>query len=204
MIIEEYKTIYIHIPKNAGMALRVYFDKPTRDLIPDENGILQHDTIKEIKEKFPSHKEYKKFSVVRNPYDRMVSWYFYLKESAINGGYDVDVVFPFNFIRWVEDPFKVDFTRWKLDTSDENKKGIPYFQPQHAWLDDTVDILRYENLDEDLSKFFRKKINLPLKNKSNLKKGHFLNYYNKHALGIVYERYKEDFERFNYNRIEKI
>jgi len=204
MIIEKHKAIFIHIPKTAGIALRIYFDKPTMDLVPDENGILQHDTIKEIKEKFPLHKEYKKFSIVRNPYDRMVSWYFYLKQSAINVGFDPEVVFPFNFIKWVEDPFKVSFTRWKLDTSDENKKSIPYFQPQHMWLDDTVTILKYENLNKELSKFFKEEINLPQHNKSNLKKEYFLNYYNKHALGIVYERYKEDFEKFNYKRIEKI
>ena len=47
------KFLFIHIPKTAGIALRTYFDKPTMDLVPDENGILQHDTIKEIKEELP-------------------------------------------------------------------------------------------------------------------------------------------------------
>ena len=202
MISKEYKTIFIHIPKTAGTSISRFFqEKQISICIQPE----LHASIHDIKSDFPqAYKNYRKFTVVRNPYDRMVSWYFFLKESAVLAGFDLETVFPFNFIKWIEDPFKVNFTRWKLDTSDENKKGIPFLQPQHMWLDDTVNILRYENLNKDLNKFFEKKINLPLKNKSNLKKEHFLNYYNKHALDIVYERYKEDFEKFNYKRIEKI
>ena len=73
---------------------------------------------------------------------------------------------------------------------------------QHEWVDDTVTILKYENLNEEINEFFGEEIDLPVINKST--RMNYLNYYNKHSLDIVYERYKEDFERFNYKRITKI
>ncbi len=163
-----------------------------------------HDTINDIKCKFPEeYNSYAKFTVVRNPYDRMVSLYFYLKEKVERDGFDLKKDFA-NFIKWVEDPLKTRYTRWSLtDVGDKDPNPL-YLNPQHTYIDKTVTVLKYENLSNGLSEYFGKEINLPIINKSSLRKGHFLNYYNKHSLGIVYERYKEDFEKFNYKRIEKI
>ena len=184
MIIEKHKAIFIHIPKTAGSALSVYFN----DKGNDKYGLSKHDNIDTIKVKFPKHKEYRKFTIVRNPYDKAVSCYFYSLETDL----DLNGAIPLNFIKWIENPLNADFTNRKL------------LDPQYTFIDETVTILKYENLNKELSKFFKEEINLPQHNKSNLKKEYFLNYYNKHALGIVYERYKEDFEKFNYNKIEKI
>jgi len=190
MISKEYKTIFIHIPKTAGTSISRFFqEKQISICIQPE----LHASIHDIKSDFPqAYKNYRKFTVVRNPYDRMVSWYFFLKESAVLAGFDLETVFPFNFIKWIENPLNADFTNRKL------------LDPQYTFIDETVTILKYENLNKELSKFFKEEINLPLHNKSNFKKEYFLNYYNKYALGIVYERYKEDLEKFNYNKIEKI
>ena len=80
MIIEERKAIFIHIPKTAGSALRVYFN----DKGDDKYGLSRHDNIDTIKVKFPKHKEYRKFTIVRNPYDRAVSCYFYSLETDLD------------------------------------------------------------------------------------------------------------------------
>ena len=76
------------------------------------------------------------------------------------------------------------------------------FRPQYTWVTPSkwpVTILKYENLKEELNKFFEKEINLPTVNKTEHE--HYLKYYDKESLDIVYEKYKEDFEKFNYKKL---
>jgi chondroitin 4-sulfotransferase 11 len=208
MIIEKYKTIFVHIPKNAGTSIRRYFG----------NFSTYHETIYDFKDVFPDeYNSYKKFAIVRNPYDRMVSWFFYLQKQAkewvrfidpenemnLARSLDKEVfneIFTDSFIKWVIDPFKYSDTKRQLP--EDSNYDLRLTKMQHEWVDDTVTILKYENLNEEINEFFGEEIDLPIINKSTHTS--YLSYYNKHALDIVYERYKEDFEKFNYERIEKI
>ena len=208
MIIEDHKVIFIHIPKNAGTAVEKYFGVHNLDTLYSNNErALKHNTIYEIKSKFSKkYKSYKKFAIVRNPYERMVSWYFHLKEEAEREveffNTTLEKAFPFGFIKWLEDPFKTQFTRWKLPNNKFVQTDKLLRNPQYTWIDETVTVLKYENLNEEINEFFGEEIDLPIINKSTHMS--YLNYYNKHAFDIVYERYKEDFEKFNYERIEQI
>ena len=198
MIIPERKVIFIHIPKTAGTSIEKYFNS-------DKPQCLKHDVIKDIKIKFPKeYNSYAKFTVVRNPYDRMVSWYFHLKERVESDGFDLEKDFTLGFVKWIEDPLKTRYTKWSLTEAGQKDPNPTYLNPQHTYIDETVTVLKYENLSNELNEYFGKEINLSTYNRSNLRKGHFLNYYNKYSLDIVYGRYKEDFEKFNYERIEKI
>jgi hypothetical protein len=71
--------------------------------------------------------------------------------------------------------------------------------PQYLWIDETVNILKYENLNKELNTFLNKKVNLPKINNSIHE--HYLNYYNNKSLNIIYHRYKEDFKKFNYKKL---
>ena len=176
MIIDKYKSIFIHIPKNAGTSIETFFANNSFRIQPNK-----HADIFEIKRKFKnSYNNYRKFTIVRNPYDKMVSWDFYLKRNL---GENYDVI---EFNEWIKDPSKL----WHIDDP------INYLKPQHEWIDKTVKVLKFENLNKELNKFFEVKINLPITNKSNHE--HYLNYYNKESLNIIYDRYKEDFKKFNY------
>ena len=180
MIITEYKTIFIHIPKNAGTAVEKYFGIHNLDtLYPNDERALKHDTIYEIKSKFPNkYKSYKKFAIVRNPYERMVSWYFHLKEEAEREveffNTTLEKAFPFGFIKWLEDPFKTQFTKWKLPNNKFVQVDKLLKDTQCAWVDKTVTILKYENLKKELNEFFGEKIDLPITNNTTHK--HYLNY----------------------------
>jgi len=114
----------------------------------------------------------------------------------------MEKAFPFGFIKWLENPFKTQFTKWKLPNNKFVQINKLLDDPQCAWIDKTVTVLKYENLNKELNEFFGKEIDLPVINKTTHEK--YLNYYNKYALDIVYDRYKEDFEKFNYKRITKI
>ena len=191
MIIKDYKTIFVHIPKNAGTSIETFFKKDTYTF--DERMFNRHDTIKEIRwklecnDKFKKSKEYnkwKKFAIVRNPYDRMVSWYFFYNIKNLTRHADNT-----SFYSWVKNPTK-------FNLFEETK----YLLKQHyTWIDDTVTILKYENLNEELNNFFNKEIELPIINKTNHKQ--YLEYYNQESLDVVYEKYKKDFKKFNYKKL---
>ena len=186
MIIEKYKTIFIHIPKNAGTSIEEYFGNNSFKVQPNK-----HDNIYDIKKMFPNpYNNYRKFTIIRNPYDKMVSWYFYLRRNTFENVFAEGDVIEFN--EWIKDPSKF----WNFNDP------ISYLKPQHNWVDKTVRIIKFENLNKELEEFFGEEIDLPVTNKSDHK--HYLNYYNQKSLDIIYDRYKEDFEKYNYKRIEKI
>ena len=209
MIIDQHKAIFIHIPKNAGSSVKTYFKY--------NSSKNKHRTIEQIKAENPeAYDSYRKFAIIRNPYDRMVSWYFYLKKEMKREHLKGDwrwksgEHFSSNFGEWIKDPFKDYYSKWKISSipnsfhDDFEKKylikfNVPLLSPQCTWIDDTVDILKYENLSEDLNRFFKEQINIPIFNNSEHE--HYFNYYNKDSLDIVYNRYKEDFEKFNYKKL---
>ena len=178
MIIDEHKTIFIHIPKNAGTSIEEYFGNESFRIQPSK-----HADIHEIKTKFKnSYNNYRKFTIIRNPYDKMVSWYFYLKKNL--GSYDI-----IEFNEWIKDPSKF----WHANDP------ISFLKPQCNWIDNTVEIIKFENLNKELNNFFNKDIQLPITNKSNHK--YYEDYYNKDSANIIYNRYIKDFKQFNYNKI---
>tara|TARA_X000001382_G_scaffold98562_1_gene72954 strand:+ start:82 stop:618 length:537 start_codon:yes stop_codon:yes gene_type:complete len=178
MIIDKYKTIFIHIPKNAGTSIEEYFGNESFRIQPSK-----HADVHEIKKKFKnSYNNYKKFTIIRNPYDKMVSWYFYLKRNL---GENYNIV---EFNEWIKEPSSF----WHANDP------ISYLKPQCDWIDDTVEIIKFENINKELNSFFNKKIDLPITNKSN--RNHYLEYYNNNSLDIIYNKYKKDFKKFNYKK----
>jgi len=181
MIIDEEKLIFIHIPKCAGMSISSHFHSE-RIRQP-----RKHASIKEIKDEFPlEYKTYRKFAIVRNPYDRMVSYFFYLKES--NNYYVKDI----DFKQWLN--YLVGIKSKNIDNYELRKTF-----PQCSWIDNTVNVLKFENLEEEISVFLKKEIKLPKINKSNHK--NFLTYYNEESLNNVYNIFQKDFKKFNYEKL---
>ena len=178
MIIDKYKAIFIHIPKNAGTSIEEYFGNESFRIQPSK-----HADVHEIKKKFKnSYNNYKKFTIIRNPYDKMVSWYFYLKRNL---GENYNIV---EFNEWIKEPSSF----WHANDP------ISYLKPQCDWIDNTVEIIKFENINKELNSFFNKKIDLPITNKSN--RNHYLEYYNNNSLDIIYNKYKKDFKKFNYKK----
>ena len=181
MIIDKEKLIFIHIPKNAGTSITSYFS--TQRI----NQPRKHASIEEIKSGFPTEYEaYKKFAIVRNPYDRMVSYFFYLKK---NNNYYVRGI---NFKEWSN--YLINIIKENINNS-ELKKTFT----QDSWVDNTVNILKFENLEKEMNNFLKEQIKLPKINTSNHQE--FLKYYDEDSLNNIYNIFKEDFEKFNYKKI---
>ena len=139
------KVIFIHIPKTAGIYIRNILD------LPKPKGNLKKDHVKPSYPEIKSNWEnYLTFTFVRNPYDRLVSSYFFDYFRASQGRFSCQgnirkEVFHFGnnrngFEEFVKNKIHCDFNgniKYMPMTSIlENKK------PDH--------IFRFENLNEDL------------------------------------------------------
>ena len=79
------KLCFIHIPKTAGSSVEKMLGwSGEKHLIgkinPKYNVCPQHLYWQELQQEVPEVVDYIKFSIVRNPYDRLVSEYHYAKQ----------------------------------------------------------------------------------------------------------------------------
>ena len=191
MISEKGKFVFIHPPKTAGssicFALKDYgtglsFSEDTGNAIFDGSiTIRKHANVQLIKERLGSDwSEYKKFSVVRNPWDRYVSVYFWLKHlnhEQVEG---------------------LDFRDFILGRSRLNS-CYEYCQINDELVVDKV--LRYENLEEEFGALCDEwsLVATPLTQCNQINRPHYSHFYNKETRDMVAERMKTDIEFFNYS-----
>jgi hypothetical protein len=186
-----HKLIFIHIPKNAGISIE-------ESLFGAKVG---HKTIRQ----FESHDKkkyvnYFKFTIVRNPYDRLVSAFYFLKKGGRNSK-DKD---------WAEKNLKgiEDFEQFLYLLKNKDFANVilkwQHFTPQYKYLINSSNevnldfVLKFENLESDFQKLTQrinfKSMKLEHKNKS--KRKNWSEYYNPETKLIIYELYRKDFELF--------
>ncbi|MAB37988.1 MAG: hypothetical protein CL528_10055 [Aequorivita sp.] len=190
--LDYYKCIFIHIPKNAGLSV-------CYTLFGNTGG--SHRKIVDYKKIFSPNtfNRYYKFTFVRNPWDRLVSTYFFLKKGGLT---EKDKIWAdANLLAFTD--FK-DFV--KLWLTEENINNSLHFQHQHVFLIDekgniAVDFIgRFENIKEDFKKITDKlniKRTLKKTNTSKRKEDYRL-YYDEETKAIVNEVYRKDIQLFNY------
>ena len=143
MISHKLKFIFIHIPKTSGNSLSLFLkdfidnDVILRASLMGENqgiSIICEKTKKSIKHESIKYYEniygqkinnYFKFTIVRNPYDRILSFYFWSK------GKDNQVFNRTEFIDFVK---RNNRQRW----------------PQHTYINNNFHIIHFENLIDEL------------------------------------------------------
>tara|TARA_R100001086_G_scaffold249286_2_gene188574 strand:- start:385 stop:942 length:558 start_codon:yes stop_codon:yes gene_type:complete len=182
------KPLFIHIPKCAGISVKRYLlDSKNIPLIEG------HYTCSQMKAKaqFINYKYDHIFTIVRNPYSKLVSTYLFLQHKSkeyihLYGKTDLNTVFKnFTFDQFVKFFLKNDCHNYHY-------MNTYMFLPQKTWLDtdDDVKIYNFENLNElnfDLSPY----------NKNVMEKD-WGSYYNDELKEIVSIFYNEDFKMFNY------
>ena len=192
------KIIFIHIPKTAGSSIEHLLrdeGKYELDFIGVRNGRSTHHymgiELKMIlKELYPT---YYKFSFVRNPYDRLISEYFWCRIN--NVGHKFNKTFD-EFLDYVEDVIK----NKKFFKPIEND----HFIPQYSFLffnNKLIvnNIFKYEDI-ETVAPLIKKR----LKIKTSLQ---HLNKSVKNEITLtqeqkdrIYNLYQIDFETFNYDK----
>jgi len=186
------KSIFIHIPKCAGVSITKHFYK---------NYAGGHKTLKDYSLIFSSNEilNYYKFSVVRNPWDRLVSSYHFLSGGGFN---KEDAIWSKKNLAKYDD-FNHFVKRWVCKS---NLFRYIHFYPQYYFISSSHIKLKinylmfFENLAEDI-KIISKKLKIQSKllhiNKSSHK--NYKNYYDEESKSIVSSVYSEDIKLFGYD-----
>lgn len=172
--------VFLHIPKCAGTSIREWLVKYAL-ATPDPEYIDQHNLTSAYNGPLPT------FAVVRNPYDRHLSWYkFCLRRVKELGERS------FSFQEFTDGLPKVKemFT----------KRGLYWGQPQTDWFTDKKPTytLKYENLEQDFIIVQHKHSCYKPLLRLNISEEHSAKY-NERIAEQVYNLYKPDFEMFEYN-----
>ncbi len=195
---DDYKCLFVHIPKCAGISVM-------KSLFGDRTG--SHLIIRDFQLVYNRHEfeRYFKFTFIRNPWDRLVSAFFFLKQGGF-GKRDRT---------WMDENLSTyaDFDAFVRDwVTPENIYSYIHFVPQHKFLRSKgnkpiVDFIgRYENLEEDF-RYIQNKIgiNAELKhlNITRCREDDYMKYYTEETKQIVADVYAEDIRIFRYTFDQK-
>lgn len=202
------KILFVHINKSCG------------DIITDnfkQNGLNEltgfHRSLEDMlilsKTQYNINKEdLFIFTIVRNPWERMLSMYLFYHKNNFNspeffsGNYTIDN----DFNNWIEYIYSNKFDRMRRHSAVNIFKYC--FCNQLNWVKykdtnniiENVNIYKIENLN--LDEFLKN--TLKLNNVDAFKKvnptnhKHYSQYYNNKSIKLVEEHYKDDIEYFNY------
>lgn len=179
--------IFIHINKTAGTSIIKVIGKPFR----------KHLTAKEIIKTIGQKKwnNAYKFTVVRNPWDKVVSQYKHNVKLNKN--------------QMTKKP--ISFKDWVSRTYGKNKDlkyyGRPQmYLPQVEWLKDFDEkiniekIIRFENLNEGINDVFRTlDINHELPHVNRTHKSNYKDFYDNESKKIISDWFHEDIAVFDYS-----
>jgi hypothetical protein len=188
------QVILIHVPKVAGSAI----SKSLNIKKTAHTHLFHYEQEDRIK-----FQEFFKIGFVRNPWDRFVSAYFFLKSGGMKNKYD----------RYMENKLSCfnsfnDFV-YLLDSNNELKNEIIneiHFKPQYVYLINSkgeieMDYIGYfENLEEGFT-ILKEKLNKPhaeLIKYNYSEHKPFWEYYDQKMIDIVGAIYEKDIELFKY------
>lgn len=183
------KTVFIHISKAGGTSVRDWL----KESFNAEKIAQKHCTIDTIKQKnleFDLH-----FTVIRNPFARVHSWYWYHVQGLNNGR-----------INNKQDHWKAaaenGFNWWLENNNKEANIKNSIWWTQKSFIDTKLPhiVCKLENINENFKKI-QNHLNcfntLPVKNISN--HNHYRQDFTLETRKIIEEYFKEDLEYFNYD-----
>ena len=208
MFCEKFNILFIHIPKTGGTSIENYFGE--FDAVNDwgKNKCLKSDKHLTLQEYYDYKilpydvlDNAKKFTVVRNPLDKLwsnylyewrnfIDWNFYLQKVRVRDFSDNNYCY-----RYIQG-----------HTLTMHTDGYRHIIPQHMFVDDSVEILHTETLDTDFNNFLlnnnlpikeltRENVTIPLKDFEMERWSHNTDL---KLINDIVEIYKDDFIKFGY------
>jgi hypothetical protein len=195
---------FIAVPKTGTTSIEAFFSefcyvnniefiKGTLKDVPHSNPNGKHASIQSIKSHYKLSKEIKTIGFVRNPWDKVVSWYLYLKTNKLSYHFiDKNI----SFEEFIHTAPSFVFTESCEFLATENKKMEINF------------IGRYENLETDfklLCEFLDIEWAplLKLNQSRKTSQTHYSAFYNKKTKEYVEKRFINDIKLFDYTFEEK-
>ncbi len=201
MISLKYRFLFIHIPKTAGNSiqniLRDYSEEHVVKILPHHDGverfeirsdsytIKKHSTLLEYQNQLGAGKidGLFKFTCVRNPWDRLISFYF--SPHRFTNTWDKD-----DFISLMANVLPVTAF---LSSSEGDRSGQKCFRNVDYYI-------RYEALNQDFESVCNRigipHVRLPRRNAS--MREHYSTYYDDELKEMVGDRFREEIKFFGY------
>jgi len=210
--------LFIHIPKNAGMTIRrspmlnnrimlagsnIHKSPEYSQAVLDKmNSLGDHHGFEHARwrDVHPSVRDRNNaFAVVRNPWDRVVSRYFFAKkvievEKKVSPEY-ADVS---SFEAFLEERHKWGAEKYMWH------RAVRGWYPAHDHVSDDsgrvrCDIIRFENLNADLCRYFNLTEMSKARNVTAVNKGTYRDIYNDKTIQIVADWYEKDIKHWGYD-----
>ncbi|MGL3827326.1 sulfotransferase family 2 domain-containing protein [Candidatus Pelagibacter communis] len=206
---QQKKILYIHIPKNGGLAITGALAKHGYSYLgqkyPENNGKVSpaHLTSEEINT-ILKHNNINvdfEFTVVRNPYTKLESEYFYQFGSIFKiSEWNIKTFYKFKMFSGFN-----NFIKKELNIANNNLEyKLNHFKPQVKFLTNKTKVYKYENKFKDLKNDLQDYgINFEIGEKQ-YTRGRlskiFKIKWEKSTIQMVNEFYKDDFETFGYEK----
>ena len=186
MINHEHKVIFVHIPKTGGTSIEY--------ALTGRASGHDHKTISDFESAYPKlFKQYLKFAAVRNPWDRLVSGFFYYKSGGNQSKYDKHLATKHghsfqSFVKQIDSYGNRHFLKTQYSYINTDGKNMMDY------------ILRFETLNEDFKKLAihlnMQQTTLGIFRQSEHK--HYTEYYDDETRDIVADKYAQDIDFFGY------
>lgn len=201
LYLPKFNILFVHIPKSGGTAIKHWFEQNFSTAVNFKN--LKHANLHEIKSQINLEDE-TSFTIVRNPWSRAVSAFFY-EQKIIRDR--------INLIKKNHPKIKPWKEKWKLEHNEklleEYNHGLKYYLEnttsdllRKQQIEYTKDVNLIFKLEELKTKFkvIQKMVNCnaPLGIHNSSKHEHYTNYYDKKTKRIIEKRFKDDIENWGY------
>lgn len=194
-VIKEYDLLFVHIPKTGGSSIENLFGiygtpdpevmwDVKEEVIEGVKTAPQHFTPKILKERLgEKYNDYFKFTFTRNPYNRILSEFGWVKRSTNMG----------EFNNWLPE---------YLENIDSDHK-----LPQSEYVDDSIDFVgKLENYQEDFNEMlltagWEGEVTLPVTHQTAGNKSEMVKLISPENIDIINNVYHDDFINFDYKMV---
>ncbi len=204
---------FVDIPRTSSTSVRVSMNKSfgfpygKKDTFEKEYSTYSpyqdHLTAQQAKELLgeKTWDKINKFTIVRNPYERLISIYFYnLITKEIHQSMSIN-----DFVKCIEE-VKYDNVNWKFLSNKKILLPAYQFLLINNKLDKKIKIINYENRLDELYKFFEGKIkkkclSISIQSSNKIKNYISADILDNDSLKIINKIYHQDFECFGYKKL---
>ena len=202
MINHQQKFIFVHIPKTGGSSIELTIC-PNTSIAGNHTGKLnnttfdgKHWTYKQINLQTPNINTYFKFTIVRNPYDRIVSLFEWLQTYTQSAP-------------GVYGPIPSDFDTFISLCLESEKIGPANIKSQYEYITNDQNeieldyIGRFETLDESFKTICNRvgvqaTTLIHVNNNNKNKRAHYTKYYTTKTKNMISQLYAQDIDFFGY------
>jgi hypothetical protein len=185
---------FIHIPKNGGNSVRAAMGLNV--------SLSSHFHHRYIDVADDVGRDLRFFCVVRNPWSRTASRYWFVRQNAAK--------WPVDDLRrvYIEKSTFAEYVRDHKIFDVPEHPGKPWMGPMNSWFNQlewirdesgevVCDCLRLEHLDEDMAAYFGRRFLMPHRNQTRLRRD-YRTMYDDALIQIVADMFREDIRYFGF------